>query len=419
MKRLSAALLFVVACAGSQTPGEDKVPTIPQAKSALERQTPAAAPADLSTLTADNSRFAQKLHAKLVKPNENLVFSPHSISIALAMTYAGAKGTTKTEMATALELKLPDTQLHDAFNALDLSLESRNHSGDKHVELSVANSVFVEKTSQWNAAYLDTLALNYGAGLQQVDFIKNAEPARLLINDWVSAKTKAKILDLLTPGALDSDTRLVLVNAIYLNASWAASFAKVNTQDGTFTNENGSTTTVPFMRGSDTAQRHAATADADYVELPYSKGALQMIIALPKAGKLAAVEADPLWLKSGMDALQAKEITLSLPKIEIKPDGVSLKTALQTLGMQTAFTDAADFSGMTDADTLKIDDVIHKAFIKLDESGTEAAAATAVTTKTTSAPIDAPIEVKVDRPFLFAIVDDSGAILFQGRVGKL
>jgi len=393
-------------------------PNIPEAKSALMRATPAADATAVANLTADNADFAALLQLQIGKDGGNVVFSPHSISTALAMTYAGARGTTAAEMASALNFRLPDAQLHDAFNALDAALDTRavvNDDPKKALSLDIANAVFTDKTLAIEAPFLDLLALNYGTGVKLLDFLKAAEQSRSTINQWVEAKTRNKIKDLLGKGAVTESTRLVLVNAISLKAAWSKPFLKEQTADATFSNRDGTTRSVPFMHQTE-ALSYGTSATTETVELAYVGEALAMTFVLPKAGE--NIEADTEWVAHARATLTPARVDLRLPKFELEPDGVSLKPTLQALGMKAAF-DGADFSGIS-AEPLVIDDVIHKAYLAVDEEGTEAAAATAVTFLETSAPAGDPVSVTFDRPFLFAIVDRAtGAVLFQGRVNQL
>ncbi|NJD66980.1 MAG: serpin family protein, partial [Chloroflexi bacterium] len=265
---------------------------------------------------------------------------------------------------------------------------------------------------------LDTLATKYGAGIRLVDYIKATEDARKAINAWVSDQTRERIPELIPDGVLNSDTRLVLTNAIYLNAPWMHRFNKDATAPGPFTRLDGSTVEAQLMRLSEEL-RFAKGSGYQAVELPYVDGSLSMLVIVPDAGEFAdfqsAFNADTL--ETIVSDLKTAQVQLAFPRFEYRTQA-SLKDALKELGMPIAFEpNLADFSAMSpDGQPLYIQDVIHEAFIAVDEDGTEAAAATAVIVGDTSAPVDV-VELTVDRPFLYAIRDnETGAILFLGRV---
>jgi serpin B len=266
--------------------------------------------------------------------------------------------------------------------------------------------------------FLDTLARDYGAGMRLVDYKTAAEDARKTINAWVADQTEDKIMDLVPEGALDSLTRLVLVNAVYLDATWASQFNKESTQDGSFTTLAGTTVTTPMMN-QNASFAYAKGDSWQAVELPYAHDDLAMLLIVPDQGRFADVEAQ---LKTGLIAQAAEALTdagevwLSMPKFEFRTQA-SLADALKSLGMQRAFVlGSADFSSMTNEEPLYISEVIHEAYVAVDEEGTEAAAATAVIMRAGSMPVE-PIQLTIDRPFLFALRDtDTGAVLFLGRV---
>jgi serpin B len=354
----------------------------------------------------------------------NLVFSPASIVTALAMTYAGAAGTTAEEMAAALHFSLPEEALHRAFNSLDTLIESRSWEGKDHegkdvgVLVRSANSLWGQQDLAFEQPFLDTLAGNYGAGIRLVDFKTAAETARKAINDWVSAETAEKIPELIPQGALDTLTRLVLVNAIYLDATWASQFDPDSTQDGSFFTSAGETVTTPMMRQS--ASFAYGKGDGwQAIELSYLHNELAMLLVVPDQGRFAEVEGrlpGGLIGEAAAGLVKGVEVNLSMPKFEFRTQA-GLTDTLRALGIEGAFDlRTADFSRMTTDEDLFISDVIHEAFIAVDEEGTEAAAATAVVMRTASAPLEI-VELNIDRPFLFALRDvETGAILFLGRV---
>ena len=286
------------------------------------------------------------------------------------------------------------------------------------LELATANQLWGQRDYPFHDAFLDKLAANYGAGMRLVDYIKATEDARKAINAWVSDQTRERIPELIAEGVLNSDTRLVLTNAIYLNAPWMHRFNKDATAAGPFTLLDGSTVEAQFMRLSEDL-RFAKGSGYQAVELPYVGGSLSMLVIVPDAGEFAdfqsAFNADTL--ENIVSDLKTAQVKLGFPRFEYSTQA-SLKDALKEMGMPIAFEGGlADFSAMSpDGKNLYIQDVIHEAFIAVDEDGTEAAAATAVVVGRTSAPVDV-VELTVDRPFLYAIRDnDTGAILFLGRV---
>jgi serpin B len=376
--------------------------------------------AELAELALGNRAFAFDLYQILREEEGNLFFSPYSISLALAMTYGGARDGTEAQMAEALHFTLPQDRLHPAFDTLDQILASRGEGAEgkdgEGFRLNVVNALWGQEGYDFLPAFLDLLAENYGAGMRLVDFINSSEQARITINDWASDETEGRIQDLIPPGILNSLTRLVLTNAIYFNAAWAEPFEPKLTRDGPFYLIDGSEVTVPMMRQT-TSLGYAEGEGYQAVELPYDGGELSMVILLPEAGGLAAFEdsLDAGQLDAIMDGLAYQQVALTLPKFEFDSD-FSLSAALSRLGMPVAFSSDADFSGMTGNRELFIAEVLHKAFVSVDEAGTEAAAATAVMMQLTMAP-ESPPEVKVDHPFLFLIRDlETGTILFVGRV---
>ena len=381
--------------------------------------------ADSTTLASDNAAFAFAAYQQLIATNTNLVFSPASISIALAMTYAGAATTTATEMAQALHFSLPPAQLHPAFNAVDQTLASRGQGflgGDGGpMQVNITNALWAEQTYTFESDFLDTLAANYGAGVNLLDFVGAPEPSRLTINAWVAAQTNNKIEDLLPPGSIGSSTRLVLTDAVYFNAAWSAPFDANDTHDGSFSLLDGSRVTVNFMNAQ---LALPAIRGTNYVaaSLPYADTRLSLVVVVPDAGQFSQVESslDATALATLVAGLVSQPVSLTLPRFKIET-GTSLKVLLQTLGMTSAFIPGvADFSGMDGTHSLSISNVIHKAFIDVAEKGTEAAAATAVVGVTAIAVATPPptgLLVDATRPFIYFLYDQpTGAILFMGRV---
>jgi len=414
--------------------GEGGQPWGEEVRSDKQRITnPAVSPAEQAQLSAGNTAFAFDLYRTLAASDagKNVFCSPYSISLALAMTYGGARGNTEAEMAKTLHFGLPQERLHPAFDDLDLKLASRgqgakDQDGGKF-RLSIANSMWGIKGYPYLTPFLDVLAESYGAGLRVVDFVGDPESSRQAINQWVEQKTEEKIKELLPQGSIDDLTRLVLVNAIYFNAAWAVPFDKGATKDEAFHLADGSTVRSSMMTKVDELE-YAKLADGQAVVMPYDGHQLSLVLLLPDEGKLAAMESglSSSTLDSILQGLSGAEVTLTLPKFDFEYGTKSLKAALQALGMKDAFDeDRADLTGMFDRSQtekpLLIKDVLHKAFVKIDEAGTEAAAATAVVIgEPTASPVQPELPnvvVKLDRPFLFLIRDDqTGAVLFVGRI---
>ncbi|MFO8143214.1 MAG: serpin family protein, partial [Dehalococcoidales bacterium] len=315
---------------------------------------------------------------------------------------------------------LPQEDLHPAFNSLDMELAGRGEGAagkdDEGFRLNIVNAIWGQKDYEFLTAFLDTLAENYGAGLRVLDFINEPEPSRIIINDWVSEQTEGRIEDLIRKGMIDPMTRLVLTNAIYFNAAWASTFGEDATREGTFHLIDGDEVTVPMMSQTN-AFGYAEGDGYRMVELPYDGNELSMVILLPDSGEFGTLERglDFGKINEAVDDIQYQEVALTMPKFDIE-SSFDLKETLANMGMPVAFSAEADFSGMNGKRNLYISDVVHKAFVSLDEAGTEAAAATAVIVAETSMPMD-PVSVDVDRPFIFMIRDiETGAILFVGRI---
>ena len=390
-------------------------------QSEKERETsPDVSGADLATLVEGNSAFAFDLYQVLREEDGNLFYSPHSISLALAMTYAGARGETEQQMADALDFILPPDRLHPAFNSLDLELSLRGEGAKgkdgEGFRLNIVNAIWGQKDYEFLSEFLDLLAENYGAGLRILDFARAPEESRITINNWVSDQTEGRIEDLIPQGLIDVLTRLVLTNAIYFNAAWQYPFQEDVTQDGPFYLLDGGEVTVPMMRQTESLG-YAEGDGYQAVELPYDGSELSMAILLPAPGQFEAFEdrLDAQQVDGIIGRLEQRQVALTMPKFEFESD-FSLGETLAAMGMPVAFSGSADFSGMTGNRDLFIADVIHRAFVSVDEAGTEAAAATAVMMEM-SAPPEEPVEVTVNRSFIFLIRDiETGTILFIGRV---
>jgi serpin B len=390
-------------------------------KSDKERITsPDVSTSEQALLVEGNSAFAFELYQALKGEEGNLFYSPYSISVALAMTYAGARNETAQQMADTLHFLLEQDRLHPAFNWLDAELASRGEGAEgkdgEGFRLNIVNAIWGQKDYEFLSNFLDVLAENYGAGLRILDFINETEQSRLTINDWVSDQTEGRIEDLIPQGAIDALTRLVLTNAIYFNAAWEHPFDEEMTADGPFYLLDGGQVGVPMMKQTES---FGYTEGEGYqaVELLYDGDELSMVIFLPEAGQFEAFE-EGLQAQQVSDiisGLQPTQVTLTMPQFEFDSE-FSLKDTLAGMGMPIAFSGAADLSGMTGTLDLQITEVLHKAFVSVDEAGTEAAAATAVIVGESAMP-GQPVEVTLDHPFIFLIRDiETGTILFVGRV---
>jgi serpin B len=372
---------------------------------------------DTASVVTGNTQFAFDLYARLKSSDDNLFFSPYSISTCLAMTWAGARGDTETQMARTLHFDTNQAQLHSQFGALQTQLNAVQEK--KEVALNLANALWAQQDHPFLPAFLDIARNDYSANLRQVDFRTGAESARQDINDWVSGKTAGRIQDLIPEGTLNSMTRLVLVNAIYFKGSWANPFKTNKTAPGPFTIAPGQTTQASFMNL--TASFDYAEADSlQLLELPYAGGDLSMVVLLPReADGLKTLEDGLSAEKLGLWLGQARhqKVNLFLPKFKLTGQ-FGLAQTLADMGMTDAFSTRADFSGMDGARDLFITAVIHKAFIEVNEQGTEAAAATGIAAGAMAVmrPVEVPV-FRADHPFLFFIRDvHSGSILFLGRV---
>ncbi|WP_435361367.1 serpin family protein [Haloarchaeobius sp. DFWS5] len=389
----------------------------------VDRETnPAVSEGDLDAQVRANTQFALDVHHNRVAAaaGENLFVSPLSISLAMAMVWAGSKGETETQIAETLHYAGEQADLHATFNRLDLALELPEGADDEAFRLDIVNAIWGQESYPFSDNYLDTLAVNYGAGLRTLDFAGEPEPSRATINDWVEDQTEDKIVDLLPEGAITDLTRLVATNAVYFKAAWSLPFAEGATGDATFTALDGTESTVPMMR-HDEEFPYAEVDGVQVLELPYEGDAASMVVVLPAEGEFESVEEslDADGLHGLFDALEPREGTVRLPKFTFGSK-VALNDTLKALGMPDAFDHKlADFSGMVEPGTeerLAITDVVHQSFVAVDEKGTEATAATGVVVGDESAPMD-PFTFEANRPFLFAIRHrETDSVVFLGRL---
>jgi len=328
------------------------------AKGALQsdkpRLTSDATDAETAELVVGNSAFAFDLYQRVREEQDgNLFYSPYSISLALAMTYAGARGETEQQMATTMHYTLPQERFHPAFNALDTALTSCGDDKDKDAfQLNIASAIWGQEGYKFLPTFLDTLAENYGAGLRTLDFVNKTETARQTINDWVSEQTEEKIQDLIPKGMLDPMVRLVLTNAIYFNGKWVLPFEKNNTRDEAFTLLNSDTVSVPMMSQIGNFE-YAEGNGYQAVELPYRDSNVAMLFILPEAGRFEEIEG---MLSAGSviaitEDLTPQQVRLFVPKFTFESE-FNLSETLIQMGMPAAFGNAGDGSLRCDIDEI-------------------------------------------------------------------
>ncbi len=421
VRRVLHLLLVVVLLAASAVAcgdDDDESVTAEVAQLDLDRLAPvASASPPVAAAVAD---VAADLYRELATGDDDLVFSPHSIAVAMAMARAGARGETLAEMDAVLGFT-DVADVDEGMNALDQLLTSRAGTvrrvddTEAELELVIANAPYGQEGLAFEESYLTTLAEHYGAGMRLVDYVGDAEGARREINAWVADVTRDRIEDLIAEGLLGPLTRLVLVNAVYLLAPWEHPFEPEATAPGPFRTLTGDEVTVDLM-ALNTTLDYAELDGVRAVELPYAGRELSMLVLVPD--DLSALESGlGAELLADVDAaMETRPVNLRLPRFEQRTQA-ALSPVFRTLGMELAFDpDRADFSGITAEERLFIAEVVHEAFISVDEEGTEAAAATAVVMAATGLPPDL-VELTVDRPFVFVLRDvDTGAILFLGRV---
>lgn len=367
------------------------------------------------TLVEGNNEFALNLYGRLRESEGNIFFSPYSVSTAMAMTYLGARGDTAKQMSSVLRLPADQAEATAHFAGLNKSLNGDGET--RHYQLNVANALWGDKSAGFLVSFLRAAQDGYGAGLQELDFQNDLEGSRRFINNWIEQKTEGKIQNLLPSGSIFPKTRLVLTNAIYFKGAWASPFSEALTQQADFTLANGRKVTVPLMQN--TGQfLYREDSDLQVLELPYLGNELSMLVLLPlKIDGLTALEKS--LTEERLSALMLKRLPVRvevfLPRFKIT-SSFGLIEPLRRLGMELPFTERADFSGMSAKENLFISTVVHKAYVDVNEKGTEAAAATGVGMIPTSVPLR-PKEFRADHPFLFLIRhQSSGSILFMGRV---
>ncbi|MDD4902405.1 MAG: serpin family protein [Patescibacteria group bacterium] len=378
-----------------------------------------ATPEGINSVVGANNQFALDLYAELKTADGNIFFSPFSISSALAMVDEGARGKTAEEIQSVFHFPADASSRQSSFAAL----YNQINQPDAKYQLSIANALWAQKDYKFLDEYLNVLEKYYAGQATNVDFKNATEQARLAINQWVEDKTNNKIKDLFPRGALNALTRLVITDAIYFKGTWIKQFDKKLTSDEDFRVSSANSVKVKMMQltGEEANFNFAETADLQILEMPYDGDKLSMMILLPKNDDLSGLESSlsSAKISDWKSQLQEQRVDVYLPKFTFDTK-YSLNGTLAKMGMPTAFTGQADFSGMDGTKNLAIQLVIHQAFVAVDEEGTEAAAATGVAVAASAMPIPRQIPVfRADHPFLFLIQDkDSGNILFLGRVSN-
>ena len=381
----------------------------------LPRATPSVTAEEIGRVVSGDAQLGLDI-LTTIAGSENVMISPYSIATALAMLYPGAAGETADQIAAVLHLDVDDATLHAVRTAIDNQLaesEGRTDGSIEPLAVRPANSAWGQGGFPFEDAYLEILATHYGAGLRVADFMTDPSGATEAINSWVEEATEDRIEDLIPADVITTDTRLVLVNAIWFKGNWLNRFDPGNTEPGRFQLADGTAVDVPLMHASFTTG-FAAGDGFEAVKLPYAGGAA-MVIMLPTEGTTPVELASRLRPEDMRLKFATHRVDITLPPFEFESD-IALADALKALGMTAAFdSTAADLSGITAADRLYLQDALHKSFIALDENGTEAAAATALVAGRTSAP--PPAVFTADRPFLFWIEDSAtGEPLFLGIV---
>lgn len=374
----------------------------------------------VAALVRGNNEFALNLYEEVceIQKSDNIFFSPYSISSALGMTYDGARGQTAADMAEVLHFTLPVEAVNRAFHSLTGTLSSGDLSGAESGDpftLSISNGLWVQNGFTLLDEYVAEVTRYYSAEVRNLDFVNDTEGSRETINEWVAESTLNKILNLIPQGVLKEDTRVVLTNAVYFKASWRNQFDEHFTNDARFLLADDSAIEVPMMSQTDYFN-YASAEGCSAIELAYAAGNASMLIILPD-GDIQEFQQDfnADKLDTIRRGLSSCNVSLSMPKFEFTRS-LQLSQILRTLGMESAFGSGADFSGFTGSPDLFISEVLHKAFVKVDEEGTEAAAATAVVMNLTAMPAQ-PVEMNINRPFMFFILDrETGSIVFMGRV---
>ena len=372
----------------------------------------------LQGLIEGNTAFALELYPKVERTPGNVFFSPYSVSSCLAIAYAGARGQTESQMAKVLHFSKAQEQLHSAFGALQRQLNEADTSSG--IQLNIANALWAQQGHPFLPDFLNIAKGDYQANINQADFKTSANAALQEINRWVSQQTKDKIQNILPPGSLDAQTRLVLANAIYFKGVWAKKFEKAQTSAQPFHLLDGGKVDALLMHHADEV-RYFEAGDFQAVELPYSSNELSMVILLPRKNDgCHPLESrlNPEFLSNSISEMKKQKVEIFLPRFKLE-SSFELKEPLVSLGMTDAFGPKADFSGMDGSHLLSVSVIFHKAWGEVNEEGTEAAAATVAGIRATAVikPVTPPPVFRADHPFIFLIRDTrSEALLFLGRL---
>ncbi len=369
-----------------------------------------------------NNQFGIDFFSRLVsdpaQEGKNIFFSPWSISSALAITYEGARNATADEIRSVFHFPASYDTLRQGY----LELSNGLNSGNSGVTLNTANALWAEKTYPFLQNYITTADQYYSAKTTNLDFLTKPEESRQIINTWVEEKTKNRIKNLIPEGGIDPTTVLAITNAIYFKGTWVKQFDTAKTIEDDFVLDDGTTVKVPMMvrTDEDAMYWYTETDDLQVLGMPYThtKGnGLSMLVLLPKENDLGTIEASlsAQSLASLNQSLTYQRVKITFPRFKMETT-YNLADMLSVMGMPSAF-DGADLSGMDGTRSLFIDEIYHKAFVEVNEEGTEAAAATAVVVNRSMAPGEQIPVFRADHPFLFLIQDnDTGNILFMGRM---
>jgi len=379
-------------------------------------------PQEFDTVVGANNQFAFDLYSEYKSEKGNIFFSPYSISTALTMTYEGARGKTAEEMQAVLRIPKDD----EKRRLESARIYNQINESNKDYKLSTANALWAQKDYQFLEEYINNTEEYYGGKTTNLDFIKETEKSRVTINDWVEDQTNNKIKNLIPKGAINEITRLVLTNAIYFKGTWVLQFDKKDTKDEDFKTSFGKTIKVPMMKliGDDAEFNYVRADNVQILELPYDSEDLSMLLILPEENNFKKVEKliNAKKLSEWKSVFKKQRVDIYIPKFKFETKYFMVET-LKEMGMSDAFVfGAADFSGMDGTRNLYIDNVIHQAFVEVNEEGTEAAAATAVIMGWGSVgDVEEPVisVFRADHPFIFIIQQkETGNILFMGRVSN-
>jgi len=373
-------------------------------------------PEEIKDIISANNQFALDLYSKVKDQEENIFFSPYSLSIALAMAYEGAKNETAKEIENVFYFPKDNQGRRDSYFNLQNWLLRKN---TQH-EINVANALWPQKDFSFSDDYFNVISKYYQGLIESLDFVERPEQSRKRINEWVEAQTKGKIENLIAEGTISPLTRLILTNAIYFKGEWLQEFNEVNTKTDSFYIAPNESIRVEMMQRLDDEAKFPYYAENDFqvLEMPYSGEETSMLVLLPKERDLTVLE-EQLTVKNinhWQENLTKQRVKVYFPKFKLETK-YFLKPVLGAMGMPKSFSDSADFSGITGQKDLFISEVIHQAFVEVDEKGTEAAAATGIVMELTAMP-EEPVPVfRADRPFIFIIQEkETGTILFIGKV---